>query len=288
MRPLLRHGAPTAGSARGAAVGDTGGVVPASPFGDLDRPPLRPAALQRALAPDGWRLEVLERAGSTNAVVAERARAGEPDGLVVVAEQQTRGRGRLDRTWLSPPRAGLTFSVLLRPGLPQAQWPWLPLLTGLAVSVALRGPAEVEAVLKWPNDVLIGGRKVCGVLAEVVGPDAVVVGIGLNVTTRRDELPHDEATSLQLESAATTDRDTLLRAVLRAVGVVQREPFAARDAYRDRCSTIGRTVRLELPGRPPVEGSAEAVDDAGRLVVDGVAYGAGDVVHVRPAGGLSR
>ncbi len=259
-----------------------------SPFGDLERPPLRLRPLRRALEPDGWRLEVLDRTGSTNAVVAERARGGEPAHLVVVAEHQAAGRGRLDRTWVSPPRAGLTMSVLLRPQLPPAQWPWLPLLTGLAVAGALREHAEVDAVLKWPNDVLVGGRKLCGVLAEVSPPDAVVVGLGLNVSTRADELPTDGATSLALEQAATTDRDTLLRAVLRALGRELADPIGGRDRYRELCSTVGQRVRVELPGRAALEGAATAVDDAGRLVVDGVGYGAGDVVHVRPEGGLSR
>jgi len=262
-------------------------VVPASPFGDLDRPPLRVRPLQRALAPDGWRVEVLERAGSTNAVVADRARAGEQPGLVVVAEQQTAGRGRLDRTWASPPRAGLTFSVLVSPDLPAAQWTWLPLMSGLAVALALREQAGVEAVLKWPNDVLLGDRKVCGVLAELVGPDAVVVGIGLNVTTRTDELPDERATSLQLAGAATTDRDTLLRAVLRALRRTTSDPAAARHGYRELCSTLGAAVRVELPGRPAVQGTATEVDDTGALVVGGVAYGAGDVEHVRPEPRLS-
>ena len=153
-------------------------------YGDLERPPLRAAALQRALAPDGWRVEVVPTAGSTNALVADRARAGEPAGLVVVAEEQTAGRGRLDRSWVSPPRAGLTFSVLVRPDLPPVHWPWLPLLAGLAVAEALRARAGVDAVLKWPNDVLVDGRKACGVLAEVPAPGAAVLGIGLNVTTR--------------------------------------------------------------------------------------------------------
>jgi BirA family transcriptional regulator, biotin operon repressor / biotin---[acetyl-CoA-carboxylase] ligase len=262
-------------------------VVPPSPFGDLDRPPLRGAPLQRALAPDGWRLEVLAQAGSTNAVVAERALRGEAAGLVVVAEQQSAGRGRLDRAWVSPARAGLTLSVLLRPTRPQAQWPWLPLTAGLAVASALREQAEVEAVLKWPNDVLVGEKKLCGVLAEVVHPDALVLGIGLNVTTRAQELPHDGATSLRLVGAATTDRETLLKALLRALGRALADPADARTRYRDLCTTVGRQVRVELPGRSAVEGVATGVDDDGRLVVDGVAYGAGDVVHVRAAPGLS-
>jgi BirA family biotin operon repressor/biotin-[acetyl-CoA-carboxylase] ligase len=251
-------------------------------YGDLDRPPLRARALQRALAPDGWRVEVLEEAGSTNAVVAARARAGEPAGLVVVAEMQSAGRGRLDRSWVSPPRAGLTFSVLQRPALAAGRWPWLPLLTGLAVARALRERAGVEAVLKWPNDVLVDGRKVCGVLAEVPGAGAVVLGIGLNVTTRSQELAHDGATSLRLAAATTTDRDTLLRAVLRALGKVLSDVEGSRDAYRTLCSTIGTPVRVELPGGRAVEGGAETVDDDGRLVVDGTPYGAGDVVHLRP------
>jgi BirA family biotin operon repressor/biotin-[acetyl-CoA-carboxylase] ligase len=249
-------------------------------YDDLDRPPLRAAALARALKPDGWRIEVVEQAGSTNQVVAERARCDEPAGLVVVAEEQSAGRGRLDRTWLSPPRAGLTFSVLLRPDLPPARWGWVPLLAGLAVARAVREQAEVEAVLKWPNDLLIDDRKVCGVLSEAVAPDAVVVGIGLNVTTRRDELPHDAATSLRLENATTTDRDTLLRAALRELGRVLADPDLV--GYRELCSTIGRRVRLELPDGS-VEGIAQSVDEDGRLVVDGAAYGAGDVVHLRSA-----
>jgi BirA family biotin operon repressor/biotin-[acetyl-CoA-carboxylase] ligase len=257
-------------------------VPDASPYADLDRPPLRASALIRALAPEGWRLEVVPEAGSTNAVVAERARAGEPGGLVVVAEAQTAGRGRLDRSWVSPPRAGLTFSVLVRPDLPPAQWPWLPLWTGLAVASALRERAEVDAVLKWPNDVLVQDRKLCGVLAEVPQPGAAVLGIGLNVTTSAEELPHDQATSLRLAGARTTDRDTVLRAVLRSLAQVLADPGAARTQYRERCGTIGRRVRVELPAGRVVEGAAEAVDDDGRLVVDGTAYGAGDVVHLRP------
>jgi BirA family biotin operon repressor/biotin-[acetyl-CoA-carboxylase] ligase len=250
-------------------------------YDDLDRPPLRPLALSRALAPEGWRLDVLPETPSTNAVVADRARAGAPAGLVVVAEHQVAGRGRLDRTWVSPPRAGLTFSVLVRPELPQARWSWLPLWGGLAVADAVRDRCALETELKWPNDVLVGGKKVCGILAEASGEGAVVLGIGLNVTTRADELPHDGATSLRLAGAATTDRDTLLRAVLRSWSAVLRA--ADPDAYRARCSTLGRAVRVELPGGKAVEGTAETVDDEGRLVVDGTPYAAGDVVHLRPA-----
>ncbi len=257
-------------------------------YDDLERPPLRSLALQRALGPDGWRVEVLAETGSTNAVVADRARRGEPAGLVVIAEQQTAGRGRLDRSWVSPPRAGLTFSALLRPALPPDRLPWVPLLGGLAVTEALRERAGVHADLKWPNDVLVDGRKLCGVLAELPVAGAVVLGIGLNVTTREDELPPAGAgqpgpASLLLAGARTTDRDTVLRAVLRSLRTVLADVDAARAAYRARCITLGAAVRVELPGSRAVEGVAEDVDGDGRLVVDGTAYGAGDVVHLRRA-----
>ena len=243
-------------------------------YDDLDRPPLRAGALTRALAGDGWRVQVLAETDSTNAVVADRARAGEPAGLVVVAESQTAGRGRLDRSWVSPPRAGLTFSVLLRPA--PAVLAWQSLLGGVAVARAVREVAQVDAVLKWPNDVLVEGKKVCGLLAEAPVSGAVVLGIGLNVTTREDELPHGGATSLQLVGAVTVDREPLLKAVLRHLAL----PAGPGD-YRALCATIGRRVRLELPGGAAVEGVADAVDTGGRLVVDGVAYAAGDVVHLR-------
>jgi BirA family biotin operon repressor/biotin-[acetyl-CoA-carboxylase] ligase len=254
----------------------------ASPYGDLDRPPLDAAALRRALEPEGWRVEVLPEAGSTNAVVAERARGGEPAGLVVVAEHQTAGRGRMDRSWVSPSRAGLTFSVLLRPGWPPADWAWVPLLAGVAVATAVREQAELAVELKWPNDVLVDGRKACGILAELPVPGVAVVGIGLNVTTREAELPHAAATSLQLAGAATTDRGTLLKAVLRALRIAVADPVAGRERYRELCSTPGQEVVLDLAGNPPVRGRADAVDDDGRLVVDGVPHAAGDVVHARP------
>ena len=247
-------------------------------YEDLDRPPLRTAALERAMLPDGFRVEVLPTAGSTNALVAERARSGEPHGLVVVAEEQSAGRGRLDRSWVSPARAGLTFSVLLRTSLAPAQLGWVPLWGGLAVARALREQAEVDAVLKWPNDVLVGGKKIAGLLAEAVD-GAVVLGIGLNVTTHAEELPVELATSLALEEALTTDRETLLKAILRNLTGA----LGDRDvsAYRALCSTVGEKVRLELPGGASVQGTAHAVDEQGRLVINDTAYAAGDVVHLR-------
>jgi BirA family biotin operon repressor/biotin-[acetyl-CoA-carboxylase] ligase len=260
-------------------------------YEDLDRPPLSAPALRRALTEDPvglWQdLTILDETDSTNAVVADAARAGAPEGLVVVAEHQAAGRGRLGRTWTSPARAGLTVSVLLRPQVSDAaEWGWLPLLAGLAVATAVRAQAGLDAVVKWPNDVLVGDRKLAGVLAEAVLPGAVVLGIGLNVTTRAEELPPDvAATSLAIEGARTTDRSVLLRALLRALAgsydAWQLDPGPQRDAYRAACSTIGRRVRLELPDGATVTGRADEVDAAGRLVVDGAPYASADVVHLR-------
>ena len=182
------------------------------------RPPLDP---ERLAVPAGWRVEVQEETPSTNAYVAERARAGEEPGLVLVTEHQTAGRGRLDRAWETPARSSLTFSVLLRPDVPAASWPWLPLLTGYAVQAALADRLP-DIALKWPNDVLVDadsglGRKVCGILVERVetpdGPVAVV-GIGINVDQTLDELPVALATSVSLETGEPVERTGLLGQVL--------------------------------------------------------------------------
>jgi BirA family biotin operon repressor/biotin-[acetyl-CoA-carboxylase] ligase len=280
------------------------------PWTRLDRPPLRAAALSRALTTGdrpAWRaVEVVPATGSTNADVAARARAGEPEGLVLATDDQRAGRGRLDRTWTAPPRSAIAVSVLLRPPVPPTRWSWLSLLAGVAVTDALVTVCGLEARLKWPNDVLVpadgvpGGEpgKVAGILAEVTGGEAdraAVLGVGLNVTQTGAELPVPTATSLLLAGAAVTDRETVLKALLRALGERYRawcdaagDPRAAGIAapYRERCSTLGRQVRVHLPDGAALEGVAEGVDDDGRLVVRDVAgaahpLAAGDVVHVR-------
>jgi BirA family biotin operon repressor/biotin-[acetyl-CoA-carboxylase] ligase len=274
--------------------------VAQSPFSDLDRPPLRAPALTRALVTPGglWSaIEVRAETGSTNADVAAAARAGAAEGLVVVAERQTAGRGRLGRQWASPARAGLAVSVLLRPPreIPVSRYGWLPLLTGVALVETVRRLGAVDAVLKWPNDLLIGERKCAGILAESVPESGVVVGVGLNVTLREHELPVPEATSLALAGSACTDRDPLLRALLRELadwylrwrdvgGDVQASGL--RDAYRLHCATLGRRVDVTLPDGTVLSAEASDVDGDGRLVVADRAGGttsvsAGDVRHVR-------
>jgi BirA family biotin operon repressor/biotin-[acetyl-CoA-carboxylase] ligase len=266
-----------------------------SPWSDLDRPPLSVSRLRRALVSDGpWRaVEVLARTASTNADVAARARAGEAHGLVLIAEEQTAGRGRLDRRWEAPPRSSLLVSVLLRPAPPPSTWTMLPFVAGVAVAEAVRAVARLEATLKWPNDVLVGGRKLGGILVERVDT-AAVVGLGLNVSLRESELPVPIATSVALAGGAA-DREVLTKEVMRAFArrystwaEADGAPSAILPAYREICATIGWTVRVQLPGGDEVDGLVTGVDDTGRLLVmtsdAATAVSAGDVVHVHRAG----
>jgi BirA family transcriptional regulator, biotin operon repressor / biotin---[acetyl-CoA-carboxylase] ligase len=249
-------------------------------------------------------LDMVPSTGSTNAdLLARAADPGSPEGQVLVAEEQTAGRGRLGRSWSSVPGASLTFSVLLRPAtVPAARRGWLTLLAGVAVASAVRSVAGVDAMLKWPNDVLAGDRKLAGILAEQT-PDgsAVVIGTGLNVAAAPGELPVSAAglaaTSLRAEGA-TVSREGLLLGMLteleRWYVAFRADPdperSGLRDAYRSLSGTLGRTVRVELPAGRVVAGVARDIDAEGRLLVaDGpgdsvTPVSAGDVVHVRAAG----
>jgi BirA family biotin operon repressor/biotin-[acetyl-CoA-carboxylase] ligase len=280
--------------------------------GEFDAPladPLDLAGLRAALlAPAGpvARLDVVARTGSTNADLLAAARAGAPDRSVLTAELQQTGRGRLDRSWVSPPGEGLTVSVLLRPtGVPPARLGWLPLLAGLSLLRTIREHTPLAAALKWPNDLLLGlpggspVAKCAGLLAEADAggaQPAVVIGIGLNVRNRRAELP-EGASSLYAEGAEIR-RNELLAALLRrlledeaawrAAGG-DAEAVGLRAAYRAGCATLGRAVRIEQPGGRSLLATAEDVDGDGRLVVRDEAgatraVAAGDVVHLRGLG----
>ncbi|GAA1905820.1 biotin--[acetyl-CoA-carboxylase] ligase [Streptomyces sodiiphilus] len=280
-------------------------------WSDLGRPPLNAAALRGALVRPGglWtRLEVTEVTGSTNADLAARAASGEAAaGTVLIAEEQTAGRGRLDRRWQAPPRSGLFLSVLLTPDVPAARWGWLPLLAGVATAAAVSRAAGVDISLKWPNDLLVEvageERKLGGILSEATrtpdGTPAAVLGIGLNVSLRAEELPVPTAGSLYLAGAPGLDRDPLLRAVLRSLADwYRRWTEAAGDAvdgglqlaYTAGSATLGRRVRAELPGGRQLLGEAVAVDGDGRLVIAGAEgvqqpVDAADIVHLRAGTG---
>jgi BirA family transcriptional regulator, biotin operon repressor / biotin---[acetyl-CoA-carboxylase] ligase len=254
-------------------------------------------------------IDVVASTGSTNVDLLARA-TNDPaadEGQVLVAEEQTAGRGRLGRTWTSVPGAALTFSVLLRPvTVPAERRGWLSLIAGVAVASAVRSVTGdgrpgggVDAVLKWPNDVLVGERKLAGILAEQ-SPDgaAVVIGMGLNVATPADALPVSPAglpaTSLLVEGASVS-REALLLEVLRQFErwyvAFRADPDATRtgllDTYLPLCRTLGQRVRVELPIGRFMTGIASGIDSDGRLLVADnpadppMAISAGDVIHIR-------
>lgn len=254
------------------------------------RAPLDAARLRQELAARWASIEVVDETASTNADLLASTDA--PDRSVLVAEHQVAGRGRLERAWTSPPRAGLTFSVLLRPTPPVATWGWLPLLTGVALHDAI-APLCADAALKWPNDLLLGDLKVAGILAQTGGPDAsapgVVIGVGLNVSTTADELPVPSATSLAL-AGVEADRTDVLVAVLTALDARyaqwadvrgDAEACGLAAAYRAACATLGREVAVTGTDGAVVRGVAEGIDSSGRLQVGHQIIGAGDVEHLR-------
>jgi BirA family transcriptional regulator, biotin operon repressor / biotin---[acetyl-CoA-carboxylase] ligase len=196
---------------------------------------------------------VVEETGSTNADLLAQARSGAGEGLVLVAEAQTSGRGRMGRRWISPPRRALTFSVLLRPAVPAGLLGWVPLLAGVAVASALQQTAGVDARLKWPNDVLVDGAKIAGILAERWG-NAVVIGTGINVLQQRGELPVPTATSLLVAQGSR-------------VAVAQGSRVAAAQAAGAGSAATRAAGAVEMQGAGPAEGPADGADMRERLLI---------------------
>lgn len=253
------------------------------------------ADVQSALAPAWTRIAVVAETGSSNADLLADTAA--PDRSVLVAERQTAGRGRLDRTWTAPAGASLTFSVLIRPVPPLSAWGWIPLLTGVALHEAVVEVTGVAAGLKWPNDLLVGPEslKAAGILVQTNGP-AAVVGIGLNVTTAAEELPVPTATSLALCGARELDHTVLLTAILTRLDArLTAWTDAGGDAhacglaadYEAACRTLGQHVSVSTTLGETLTGTAAGIDPTGRLLVESggatVPVSAGDVQHLRPA-----
>jgi BirA family transcriptional regulator, biotin operon repressor / biotin---[acetyl-CoA-carboxylase] ligase len=258
-------------------------------------PALNADALRDDLPPPWRALDVVAETGSTNADLLTRAAAGEDiDGVVLVAEHQMAGRGRHGRGWVSAPRTALTLSVGVAADEVDADaWGWLTLATGVAVVDTVVAEARVDAGLKWPNDVLAGGKKLAGILSEVAAPrKLIVVGVGVNVASPGEELA-EEATSLVDLGVAAPDRHRLVQRLLRELGYRVGAWRAAGGAdqrlmadYRDLSVTVGSQVRVVLPGDRELVGVASSIDDRGRLCLavggETVAVSAGDVVHLRP------
>lgn len=241
------------------------------------------------------RLDAVEQSPSTNAELRAHAAdaVGWPHLSVLLTTDQTAGRGRLDRTWIAPAGSALAISVLLRelPTDPEA-FGWIPLAAGVAMTdaVAARLP-EHRVGLKWPNDVLVDGRKICGILAESTG-DAVIVGSGVNTRMTAEQLPVVTATSFGA-LGVEIDPDAFVADYVRRLGELVRALVTAGDAVTSglhadavaRCVTLGRSVRVSLPDGSLLAGRATRLAEDGRLAVetDGVErlVGAGDVVHAR-------
>ena len=233
---------------------------------------------------------------STNTEAARQARAGAAEGLCVLAREQTAGRGRQQRAWASPPDAGLYFSVVLRPRLAAAAWPLVTLAAAVAVRDALNEACRLDADIKWPNDLLAGGRKLCGILAETVeaGPRrACVVGVGVNLC--EGAFPpglHDRATSVEAETGSPPDREALLAALLRALAARYarlQEPGGCEETVRAwaAASTYseGKRVRVAL-GAEEFRGTTRGLEPDGALRVETAAgeikiIRAGDVTSLR-------
>ncbi|PRW62448.1 biotin--[acetyl-CoA-carboxylase] ligase [Actinopolyspora mortivallis] len=270
-------------------------------------PPLDADALRARLVENGpyTALDVVTVTGSTNTDLVAAANSGAADRTVLVAEEQQAGRGRMRRSWVSPRHYGLHVSVLLRPVVAaHSALSWVPLLAGTALAETVRETTGLDAVLKWPNDLLLGHqRKAAGILADAVSTMdgmAVVLGMGVNVHHESADLPESAgglpATSLAAEGVKV-DRTELLATLLERLsraeyqwrtGATDGVERGLLERYRALCSTLGMRVRVELGGSRVLEGTARDVDEHGRLVVrgrDGVRtpLSAGDVVHLRPA-----
>lgn len=247
-----------------------------------------------AFTPEILRFDSL---ASTNAEAARQAVDCAPEGLCVVASEQTAGRGRLQRRWVSPKDAGLYFSIILRPTFEQNAWPLLTLMASLAVHDALIEACTLETDIKWPNDILVDDRKLCGILAETVETElgrSVIVGIGINLTRQAFPLElYETATSVESATGSVPDREVVLQCLIAGLkrryemlhspagGKEMVQAWSARSSYAN-----GKRVRV-ASGEETLEGTTRGLEHDGALRVetgDGQIriVRAGDVTAVRP------
>ena len=225
----------------------------------------------------GTGLSILKTVDSTNEEVKRRAANGEPEGLVVAAEEQTAGKGRLGRNWQSHADGGVYFTILIRPELPPSDIASITLAAGYAVCLAVRSYTGCDARIKWPNDIIIGTKKVCGILTEMAAQsdrlDYVAIGIGINVNQSKfpDEIT-DKATSLLLETGNKLDRSDFLAAVIKQLDTVLNSFLVSLSItefsdFKNLCATIGRTVSVERNG-VTLTGTADDITTKGELIIN--------------------
>ncbi|ROZ83333.1 biotin--[acetyl-CoA-carboxylase] ligase [Gordonia sp. OPL2] len=251
------------------------------------------AALTDLVADTRWRgVEVVDATGSTNADLVARAATEDVDGIVRITTDQTAGRGRHARVWAAPAGSQLAMSSAVAVGDDTEHLGWLSLIAGLAAVAAIEETVGVRPGLKWPNDVLVDDRKVAGILSEYtqgVAGGIAVIGIGINTAMTPDQLPVPTATSLQISTGRPVDPTGLAAAFLRELsallGLWPADVDRLAETYRSRSDTVGKRVRLVLPGDREIVGKATGVDAAGRIVIDSdgreVVAAAGDVTHLR-------
>lgn len=223
-----------------------------------------------------WRVRVINETTSTQNDLSKLVTSGSAQsGEVIIAEYQSDGRGRLDRSFVAPPKSSLLFSIFLQN---EIEINWLPLIAGLAITHVVP-----NSKLKWPNDIQIEDKKCGGILAEKVQA-GVIIGIGLNVSQSPQELPIPDATSL-IEHNLPTDRNYLLIEILHQIGILVRNWPANKDEvmneYLKKCSTIGREVEVSLPNGQTVSGVAKSLSSNGELLVGNSIINVGDVHHLR-------
>lgn len=249
---------------------------------ELLRAALDQAEINRLVTPY-WRVSVVELTSTTQGDLAHRVSQGDANiGDVIATEFQSSGRGRLDRSFEAAPGTALLFSFYIQPRRIKDDWGWIPLIAGYSVAKTLHA---YNATIKWPNDILIKGKKVAGLIAEIVG-EGVVVGIGVNVGMEQEQLPVTSATSLLLEGAVDLTRNQLLCEILEEFeqhflqwdeGIEEVIPL-----YKHLCATLGKEVRIEYPGGKTHVAIAEDISDIGALVLDdGTHVQSADVIHLR-------
>ena len=249
------------------------------------RTPLDEAEINSRVTPY-WRVSVVELTGSTQNDLLQLVESNNAlDGQVIATEFQSDGRGRLDRTFEAPAQSALLFSFYIKPRNQRSEWGFIPLIAGLSlVRTITTIDTAMNVSLKWPNDLIINEKKCAGIIAQTTN-EGIVIGIGLNVSITPNELPVSTATSLAIEGSTITDRDLLLSHLLNTFAELfeaWEEGSELLDEYASASSTIGKKVRIELPGGENLEATVARISHTGELVLDdGRHVSAGDVIHLR-------
>jgi len=233
-------------------------------------------SINDALKGGYWSVHAVEEIDSTQSALKS---SSPKHGDVIVAEYQSAGRGRLDRTFEAQPGSALLFSAYIEPRRHRDEWGFIPLLVGLSVAEVL----GIEFYTKWPNDILSDGGKVGGILCEVHG-DGIVIGIGLNVSMTEEELPVPTASSILLTVGREPDRNELLPAILKEIAFNLAEWESGEDLiddYLDSSATMGKRVSVQLPDGRKIEGVAAGISNNGELLLDsGDVISVGDIIHL--------